>query len=86
MSWRSCHFQSLFRFILLNSWVIFKCFKGKSRYRKFIKKLQVELVEKFKEGQKKKEKQLQVKRKQSAERSKRYRERKKQMKSESMEN
>ena len=74
-------------FILLNSWVIFKCFKGKSRYRKFIKKLQVELVEKFKEGQKKKkEKQLQVKRKQSAERSKRYRERKKQMESESMEN
>ena len=56
MSWRSCHFQSLFRFILLNSWVIWKCFKGKSRYRKFIKKLQVELVEKFKEGQKRKKK------------------------------
>ena len=50
MSWRSCHFQTIFRFILVNCWVIWKYFHGKVEYGIFIKMLRDELIAQYEEG------------------------------------
>ena len=51
-SWRACHFQTLLRFIFVNSWVIYKFRnEGKVKYRTFLKLLQGELIAKFHEGE-----------------------------------
>ena len=65
MSWRGCHFQTLLRFVWVNSLVIYKYRNGKIQCGQFLKKLQNELISKFKEDQelKKEEKIKEKKRK-----------------------
>jgi hypothetical protein len=53
-SWRSCHFHTLFRFALANSWIIYKHFNGVLSFAKFLQVLKQEFKEQFKEGEEKK--------------------------------
>ena len=50
MSWRGCHFQTIFRFILVNSWVIWKYYNGKVEYGIFVKMLRDEFIAQYEEG------------------------------------
>ena len=46
-SWRSCHFQTLFRFALVNTWVIWKVLRGPAPYTELLLILQYEFKEKY---------------------------------------
>jgi hypothetical protein len=48
-SWRSCHFQTLFRFVLSNSWVIYKKMNKSIPYSQFLQSLKGEFKSKFEE-------------------------------------
>lgn len=76
-SWRSCHFHTLFRFTLINSWIIYKHFNGSLSFSKFLQELKKEFKKKFEEGEeKKKEDQKKRKLKRQEERRKEKRQKK----------
>ena len=76
-SWRSCHFQTLFRFALVNSWIIWKIHHGVVPFNEFLLTIQYEFKEKYilgKEERKRKITEEKLKRK--MERQKKIREEK----------
>ena len=61
-SWRSCHFHTLFRFTLANSWIIYKQFNEVISFAEFLGELKTEFKKRFEEGEEKK-KEVKMKRK-----------------------
>ena len=55
-SWRSCHFQTLFRMVLANSWIVYKILRNvKLTFPQFLEKLQQQFKEQYDLGIKEEE-------------------------------
>ena len=49
-SWRACHFQTIFRMILVNCWIIWKKLHGAIAFPNFLQNLQREFKREYFKG------------------------------------
>ena len=49
-SWRACHFQTLFRMILVNSWIVYKILGTVRTFPQFLSQLQQQFKEQYEIG------------------------------------